>query len=96
MLSSDILERIKEFVFDRDDFYIISHYDTDGICSLFIFKNILDNLGKNYKFDIIKGLDDKVLELNPGDSAYYSSTMPHLIGAKYDEALIIAVMYSGE
>jgi len=62
MLSSNILERIKEFVFDRDDFYIISHYDTDGICSLFIFKNILDNLGKNYKFDIIKGLDDKVLE----------------------------------
>ncbi len=62
MLSSDILERIKEFVFDRDDFYIFSHYDTDGICSLFIFKSILDNLGKNYKFEIIKCLDEKILE----------------------------------
>ncbi len=40
-------------------------------------------------------IDDKILELNPGDSAYYPSTMPHLIGAKEDKALIIAVMYGG-
>ncbi len=62
MLSTNILEIIKKFVFERDDFYIVSHYDTDGICSLYIFKNILDNLGKKYKFEIVKGLDEKILE----------------------------------
>ncbi|MBW1615949.1 MAG: cupin domain-containing protein [Deltaproteobacteria bacterium] len=40
-------------------------------------------------------IDGKTFELNPGDSAYYSSTMPHLIGAKKEKALIIAVMYGG-
>ena len=34
-------------------------------------------------------------ELEPGDSAYYLSTTPHLIAAKKDKATIIAVLYQG-
>lgn len=34
-------------------------------------------------------------ELEPGDSAYYLSTTPHLIAAKMDKATIIAVLYQG-
>ncbi len=33
-------------------------------------------------------------ELNPGDSAYYLSTTPHLIAAKGERAKILAVVYS--
>ena len=32
-------------------------------------------------------------ELEPGDSAYYLSTTPHLIAAKSGESTIIAVLY---
>ena len=34
-------------------------------------------------------------ELEPGDSAYYLSTAPHLIAAKMDKATILAVLYEG-
>jgi transcriptional regulator with XRE-family HTH domain len=34
-------------------------------------------------------------ELEPGDSAYYLSTTPHLIAAKQDKATILAVLYQG-
>jgi transcriptional regulator with XRE-family HTH domain len=34
-------------------------------------------------------------ELEPGDSAYYLSTTPHLIAARKDKATIIAVLYQG-
>jgi quercetin dioxygenase-like cupin family protein len=34
-------------------------------------------------------------ELDPGDSAYYLSTTPHLIAAKEDKATILAVLYQG-
>jgi transcriptional regulator with XRE-family HTH domain len=34
-------------------------------------------------------------ELEPGDSAYYLSTTPHLIAAKRDKATILAVLYEG-
>ncbi|MCU0539669.1 MAG: XRE family transcriptional regulator [Desulfobacterales bacterium] len=34
-------------------------------------------------------------ELEPGDSAYYLSTTPHLISAKEDKATILAVIYEG-
>jgi transcriptional regulator with XRE-family HTH domain len=34
-----------------------------------------------------------VFELEPGDSAYYLSTTPHLITAKEDKATILAVIY---
>ena len=34
-------------------------------------------------------------ELEPGDSAYYLSTTPHLIAAKKEKATILAVLYEG-
>jgi len=34
-------------------------------------------------------------ELEPGDSAYYLSTTPHLIAAKKEKATILAVLYQG-
>jgi transcriptional regulator with XRE-family HTH domain len=34
-------------------------------------------------------------ELEPGDSAYYLSTTPHLIAAKKGKATILAVLYEG-
>lgn len=34
-------------------------------------------------------------ELDPGDSAYYLSTTPHLIAAKKGKATILAVLYEG-
>jgi transcriptional regulator with XRE-family HTH domain len=41
--------------------------------------------------DLIIGTDR--FELQPGDSAYYLSTTPHLITAKEDSATILAVIY---
>ena len=38
-------------------------------------------------------IDDKVYDLNPGDSVYYLSTTPHLITAKQEKATILAVLY---
>lgn len=38
--------------------------------------------------------EDK-FELEPGDSAYYLSTTPHLIAAKKEKATILAVLYEG-
>jgi quercetin dioxygenase-like cupin family protein len=34
-------------------------------------------------------------ELEPGDSAYYLSTTPHLLTAKEERATILAVIYEG-
>jgi quercetin dioxygenase-like cupin family protein len=34
-------------------------------------------------------------ELEPGDSAYYLSTTPHLIASKSGKATILAVLYEG-
>jgi len=34
-------------------------------------------------------------ELEPGDSAYYLATTPHIISAKEDKATILAVLYQG-
>jgi transcriptional regulator with XRE-family HTH domain len=34
-------------------------------------------------------------ELEPGDSAYYLGTTPHIISAKQDKATILAVLYQG-
>ena len=40
-------------------------------------------------------IGDEAFELEPGDSAYYLSTTPHLIAAKKDKATILAVLYGG-
>jgi quercetin dioxygenase-like cupin family protein/DNA-binding transcriptional regulator YiaG len=41
-------------------------------------------------------LGDDRFELEPGDSVYYFSSVPHLIAAKNKKATILAVIYSGE
>lgn len=40
-------------------------------------------------------IDDETFELEPGDSAYYLSTTPHLIASKSGRATILAVLYEG-
>lgn len=39
-------------------------------------------------------IDDKRYELQPGDSAYYQSSQPHLLTAKDEHAKLLAVIYS--
>ncbi len=40
-------------------------------------------------------IGDDVHELEPGDSAYYLSTIPHVLAAKSGKATILAVLYDG-
>lgn len=40
-------------------------------------------------------INDEKFELEPGDSAYYLSTTPHMITAKKGKATILAVIYEG-
>jgi transcriptional regulator with XRE-family HTH domain len=40
-------------------------------------------------------IGDEHFKLQPGDSAYYLSTTPHLVAAARDHAKILAVIYSG-
>jgi quercetin dioxygenase-like cupin family protein len=38
-------------------------------------------------------IDQETHELEPGDSVYYKSTVPHLIAAARGKAIILAVLY---
>lgn len=40
-------------------------------------------------------IGDETFELEPGDSAYYLSTTPHLVASKSGKATILAVLYEG-
>jgi quercetin dioxygenase-like cupin family protein len=40
-------------------------------------------------------INEDTFELEPGDSAYYLSTTPHLVAAKQGSAGILAVLYEG-
>ncbi|MCJ7829749.1 MAG: cupin domain-containing protein [Desulfobacterales bacterium] len=40
-------------------------------------------------------IGEEAFEIEPGDSAYYLSTIPHLIAAKSGRATILAVLYGG-
>ncbi len=44
---------------------------------------------------VLLNIGDDVFELEPGDSAYYLSTTPHLVAAKTGRATILAVLYEG-
>ncbi len=46
--------------------------------------------------DVLVRIGEDLFELGPGDSVYYLSTMPHMIAARKDHAVILAVIYSGE
>ncbi len=38
-------------------------------------------------------INDETYELEPGDSVYYKSTVPHLVTASHGKAVILAVLY---
>ena len=40
-------------------------------------------------------IGEETFDLNPGDSAYYLSTTPHLVASKKGQATILAVLYEG-
>ena len=44
---------------------------------------------------VLLKIGEEVFELDPGDSAYYLSTTPHLLSAKGGKATIVAVIYEG-
>ncbi len=52
----------------------------------FIF--VLDGL-------VLLEIGEEVFELEPGDSAYYLSTTPHLVTSKKGRSTILAVLYEG-
>jgi transcriptional regulator with XRE-family HTH domain len=40
-------------------------------------------------------IGEDLFDLGPGDSVYYLSTTPHMVAAKKDKAVILAVIYEG-
>jgi transcriptional regulator with XRE-family HTH domain len=44
---------------------------------------------------VIVRIDEDRFELEPGDSVYYLSTIPHMVAAKREKATILAVLYGG-
>jgi len=44
---------------------------------------------------VLLKIGEEVFDLDPGDSAYYLSTTPHLLSAKGGKATIVAVIYEG-
>jgi len=44
---------------------------------------------------VVLNIGEDVFELEPGDSAYYLSTTPHLVASKTGRATILAVLYEG-
>jgi len=47
------------------------------------------------KGDVVLKIGDDVFNLEPGDSGYYLSTTPHLVTARKEHAMILAVVYGG-
>jgi single-stranded-DNA-specific exonuclease len=46
---------------------VISHFDTDGVCSAAIFSRALSRWGKEFRLEIVKGLDEKFVRGLDGD-----------------------------
>jgi transcriptional regulator with XRE-family HTH domain len=44
---------------------------------------------------VVLNIGEETFDLNPGDSAYYLSTTPHLVASKKGRATILAVLYEG-
>ena len=44
---------------------------------------------------VVLNIGEDTFDLNPGDSAYYLSTTPHLVASKKGQATILAVLYEG-
>ncbi len=59
-LGSDFLDALSEFsekLAERDDFFVLSHHDADGITSCSIMVDLLRSLGKSVDFKCIKQID---------------------------------------
>lgn len=54
----------------------------DGEEFIFVLENI-----------VVAKIGEDMFELAPGDSVYYLSTTPHMVAAKKDKAVILAVIY---
>jgi quercetin dioxygenase-like cupin family protein len=44
---------------------------------------------------VVLNIGEDTFDLEPGDSAYYLSTTPHLVASKKGRATILAVLYEG-
>jgi transcriptional regulator with XRE-family HTH domain len=44
---------------------------------------------------VVLNIGEETFDLEPGDSAYYLSTTPHLVASKKGKATILAVLYEG-
>ena len=44
---------------------------------------------------VVLNIGEETFDLEPGDSAYYLSTTPHLVASKKGRATILAVLYEG-
>jgi len=59
-LDADTRNQIKKFAENlnaHDDFLLVSHYDADGVAGCAIIADLLNFLGKNYEFKILRQLD---------------------------------------
>ncbi len=45
--------------------------------------------------DVSLKIGEEMFDLEPGDSAYYLSTTPHMVAAKSGNSTILAVLYEG-
>jgi len=64
-LDTETRRQIKNFaenLKDNDDFLLISHYDADGVASCAIIADLLNFLGKNYEFKILRQLDSVTIK----------------------------------
>ncbi len=65
-----IQEKVKKFLAQTEDkkIQIISHHDTDGICSAAIMAVALQRLDKNFSVKIIKQLEKEIIDSLPKNS----------------------------
>jgi len=65
IIDENARSEIKNFAKDlekEDNFLIVSHYDADGISSCAIIADLLNFLGKNYEFKILRQLDKTTIK----------------------------------
>ncbi len=71
MIESKYLARareIAEFIKERDNFVLVSHYDADGLSAAGIMGQALKRLGKNFSLNPVKKLDQDTISELPSDS----------------------------
>lgn len=64
-MLNQIKNFVEEFVAQNKKILVISHHDTDGICSAAIMASALQKLDKNFSVKIVKQLEKKIIENLP-------------------------------